>query len=191
MDYAFNADPTSKRTSNATPKPKPQSKTKSKSTPKSIVPKKPKQSPAVKKTKKTPIKKSTKTPKITPPPKSTEIARKISLPKSTKEKPLPKRTRKPFPVKKQKTKSTNAATPVKIGEPKTPAIKIIPCKPRKQPKPIDPNKVSEPANSTRSAKKRLYAEDAFIQSSDTVGHKKTRTEFFSNLCDCDHDCDCK
>ena len=111
MDYAFNADPTSKRFSNPTqnankispkPKPKPQSKTKSKSTPKSIVPKKTKQTPVVKKTKNTPIKKSTKTPKITLPPKSN--AKKISLPKSTNEKSLPKRTKKPFPLKKHLTR---------------------------------------------------------------------------------------
>ena len=104
MDYAFNADPTSKQTSNATPKSKPQSKAKSKSTPKSIVPKKPKQTPAVKKSKKTPTKKSAKTPKITPPPKSNKIARKISLPKTTKEKPLPKRTTKPVPTKEHNTR---------------------------------------------------------------------------------------
>ena len=104
MDYAFNADPTSKRTSNVTLKSKPQSKAKSKSTPKSIVPKKPKQTPAVKKSKKTPTKKSTKTPKITPPPKSNKIARKISLPKTTKEKPLPKRTTKPVPTKEHNTR---------------------------------------------------------------------------------------
>ena len=121
--------------------------------------------------------------KKTAPKKKTET--------NTPAKPKTQKTKTPAKPKKQKTKITNAATPVKIGEPKTPSIKIIPCKPRKLPKPIDPNKVSEPAKSTRQAKKRLYAEDAFIQSSDTFGDKKARTEFFSSLCDCDHDCDCK
>ena len=121
--------------------------------------------------------------KKTAPKKKTET--------KTPAKPKTQKTKTPAKPKKQKTKITNAATPVKIGEPKTPAIKIIPCKPRKLPKSIDPNKVSEPAKSTRQAKKRLYAEDAFIQSSDTFGDKKARTEFFTSLCDCDHDCDCK
>ena len=141
-------------------------------------------------------KKKTKTPakprKKTAPKKKTEKKSKTpAKPKKQKTETKTKtKTKTPAKPKKQKTKITNAATPVKIGEPKTPAIKIIPCKPRKLPKPIDPNKVSEPANSTRAAKKRLYAEDAFIQSSDTFGDKKARTEFFTNLCDCDHDCDC-
>ena len=131
-----------------------------------------------------------KPPKETAPKKKTERKSKTpAKPKKQKTKTKTK-TKTPAKPKKQKTKITNAATPVKIGEPNTPAIKIIPCKPRKLPKPIDPNKVSEPAKSTRQAKKRLYAEDAFIQSSDTFGDKKARTEFFSSLCDCDHDCDC-
>ena len=135
--------------------------------------------------------KKTKTLANSAPKKKTE--RKSKTPaKPKKQKTETKtKTKTPAKPKKQKTKITNAATPVKIGEPKTPAIKIIPCKPRKLPKPIDPNKVSEPAKSTRQAKKRLYAEDAFIQSSDTFGDKKARTEFFTSLCDCDHDCDCK
>ena len=129
-----------------------------------------------------------KPPKETAPKKKTE--RKSKTPAKPKKQKTETKTKTPAKPKKQKTKITNTATPVKIGEPKTPAIKIIPCKPRKLPKPIDPNKVSEPAKSTRQAKKRLYAEDAFIQSSDTFGDKKARTEFFSSLCDCDHDCDC-
>ena len=142
--------------------------------------------PAPKKKTKTPAKPRKKTaPKEKPEKKSKTPAKPKKQKTETKTKP-----KTPAKPKKQKTKITNAATPVKIGEPKTPAIKIIPCKPRKLPKPIDPNKVSEPAKSTRQAKKRLYAEDAFIQSSDTFGDKKARTEFFSSLCDCDHDCDC-
>ena len=142
--------------------------------------------PAPKKKTKTPAKPREKTaPKEKPEKKSKTPAKAKKQKTETKTK-----TKTPAKPKKQKTKITNAATPVKIGEPKTPAIKIIPCKPRKLPKPIDPNKVSEPAKSTRQAKKRLYAEDAFIQSSDTYGDKKARTEFFTNLCDCDHDCDC-
>ena len=142
--------------------------------------------PAPKKKTKTPAKPRKKTaPKEKPEKKSKTPAKPKKQTTETKTE-----TKTPAKPKKQKTKITNAATPVKIGEPKTPAIKIIPCKPRKLPKPIDPNKVSEPAKSTRQAKKRLYAEDAFIQSSDTFGDKKARTEFFSSLCDCDHDCDC-
>ena len=141
---------------------------------------------APKKKTKTPAKPRKKTaPKEKPEKKSKTPAKPKKQTTETKTE-----TKTPAKPKKQKTKITNAATPVKIGEPKTPAIKIIPCKPRKLPKPIDPNKVSEPAKSTRQAKKRLYAEDAFIQSSDTFGDKKARTEFFTNLCDCDHDCDC-
>ena len=142
--------------------------------------------PAPKKKTKTPAKPCKKT---APKEKTEKKSKTPAKPKKQKTETKTK-TKTPAKPKKQKTKITNAATPVKIGEPKTPAIKIIPCKPRKLPKPIDPNKVSEPAKSTRQAKKRLYAEDAFIQSSDTFGDKKARTEFFSSLCDCDHDCDC-
>ena len=144
--------------------------------------------PAPKKKTKTPAKPRKKT---APKEKTEKKSKTPAKPKKQKTETKTKtKTKTPAKPKKQKTKITNAATPVKIGEPKTPAIKIIPCKPRKLPKPIDPNKVSEPAKSTRQAKKRLYAEDAFIQSSDTFGDKKARTEFFSSLCDCDHDCDC-
>ena len=135
---------------------------------------------------KTPAKPKTQKTKTPAKPKT----QKTKTPAKPKKQKTETKTKTPAKPKKQKTKINNAATPVKIGEPNTPAIKIIPCKPRKLPKPIDPNKVSEPAKSTRQAKKRLYAEDAFIQSSDTYGDKKARTEFFTNLCDCDHDCDC-